>query len=222
MSDDQADEIEALESIYMDDIQVQDDTKDGLKSFVISVLPFQYGEDENNVGVDLVVTFPGNYPEVKALVEVKLKKGLTLSLLKALDKIIAQELENNLGMQQIFPLVETVREWLVEHNATATSIKRDKIAAAEAASSAPASNAPEKTASGQDILTQLPARHGGPCTKPQIGGTIVTPEVFNEWWAHFEKEMEKANTPVIPKIISDRPTGKQLFESDAKLFDKDA
>ncbi|KAF1791968.1 Ubiquitin-conjugating enzyme/RWD-like [Phytophthora cactorum] len=107
-------EVEALEAIYMDDFTKLSDEP---LTYQVHVVPNQDGEN-NFVALLLKAEIPDTYPDVepKLVIEVLVKKGLADRQVKEIKELMAQQIEENMGMAMMYTLSEAVREYLVENN----------------------------------------------------------------------------------------------------------
>ena len=113
-AEDQANEVEALKSIYDQDFIVPPKTT-GF-GFWIKVRPDTGGGAPAHVGATLHVTLPSMYPDEKPAVFVSGDKGLSPEQVAALSALAVETAEENIGTPCIYTVVERLREWLVEHN----------------------------------------------------------------------------------------------------------
>jgi len=128
-------------------------------------------------------------------------------------------------MASIFTVAEAVREWLVDHNVTgqdgsmyADMMRRmneketeeKKAAAKKAIAVAADAEEGDEDQLDEEELERLRKRQAG---------TQVTESSFMEWKAKFDAEMEAAKmslgkTAGSCEDLGDRPSGKQLFQSN--------
>ena len=112
--EEQRDEVEALESIYMEDfVKLSDEPP--LK-YAIGLVPNPGEEDgENHVRVTLECTIPAAYPNVGPEMSVSVDKGLSAKQADELLALANAQAEENVGMPMMFTVGEALKEWLVEH-----------------------------------------------------------------------------------------------------------
>ena len=83
-AEEQAMEVEALESIYMDDFKKVGDAPLKME---IHLTP---GEEENHVAIFLDVVAPPEYPEVQPEITVRVDKGLAPKHVEEISKLLAE------------------------------------------------------------------------------------------------------------------------------------
>ena len=110
----QRDEIEAIESIYSEEISV---ISENPHRFTIPVKTDSY-DDEDGEGwlVLLKFTFPDTYPDVIPEIEVEESEGIEDFLLKEFKAAMGAVAEENIGMAMVFTIVSAGIEWLGETN----------------------------------------------------------------------------------------------------------
>lgn len=114
--EDQDLEIEALQSIYPDELTLKNSSPYEID---LSLLPNSAtgAEGPNHVGVTLQISFPEDYPDVAPTILVRKDLGLgDKDVLPALDKVIAETAAENAGVAMVYSIAERVRDWLREHN----------------------------------------------------------------------------------------------------------
>ena len=111
----QRDEIEAIESIYSEEISV---ISENPHRFTIPVKTDSYDEEEGGEGwmVLLKFTFPDTYPDVIPEIEVEESEGIEDYLLKEFKEAMGVVAEENIGMAMVFTIVSAGIEWLGETN----------------------------------------------------------------------------------------------------------
>mmetsp|Transcript_17336 Transcript_17336/g.18075 ORF Transcript_17336/g.18075 Transcript_17336/m.18075 type:complete len:318 (+) Transcript_17336:49-1002(+) len=216
----QAEEIEALQAIYPDELQSLSGPP---YTFKIKLVPLP-GQDNNHVAVDLNCSFPSDYPSIPPVIDVELKKGLASKQKEEILNIIKTQAEDNLGAPSIYTITEAVREWLVDNNVAGQDgsmysdmmrrmqqkdvekkKKEVKAAIALAADSEKSSHVVEADPEELERIRKRQAGHP------------VTAEAFLEWKAKFDAEMlalRIAQFGLSEKDKEDKPTGKQLFLSN--------
>eukprot|EP00050_Salpingoeca_kvevrii_P012192 m.20889 g.20889 ORF g.20889 m.20889 type:complete len:235 (+) comp3874_c0_seq1:48-752(+) len=193
----QADEIEALQSIFPEDIAPLTETQ-----FVLTVRadePIAYPEDyEDQEATDYIkikVSYTATYPDEAPELDVTEAAGSSDEQLEELTAKMNEAIEDSLGMPMVFSIHAAAKEWLEARNeAIAERIENERRAAAEAAAEAE--------------LAEL--------TK----GTLVTADTFEEWRLKFMEEFRAKQDPIKAKKLEmrkNRLTGRQLFERDSKL-----
>ena len=110
----QRDEIEAIESIYSEEISV---ISENPHRFTIPVKTEGYDEDEGDGWLVLLkFTFPDTYPDVIPEIEVEESDGIEDDLLREFKEAMGTVAEENLGMAMVFTIVSAGIEWLGETN----------------------------------------------------------------------------------------------------------
>eukprot|EP01064_Diplonema_japonicum_P030666 TRINITY_DN5276_c0_g1_i2.p1 TRINITY_DN5276_c0_g1~~TRINITY_DN5276_c0_g1_i2.p1 ORF type:complete len:439 (+),score=91.97 TRINITY_DN5276_c0_g1_i2:22-1317(+) len=108
MSEEIAMELDALESIYGDDLAILEENKR------ISVEVVDPGADDPQTGmrVELKVNFPEGYPEVKPVLSVRAIKALTRAQVDPLPELLYSMCDELLGMPMVFELTTFIQEWM--------------------------------------------------------------------------------------------------------------
>ncbi|XP_034730870.1 RWD domain-containing protein 1 isoform X2 [Etheostoma cragini] len=193
-SEEQRNELEAIESIYPDSFTVLSDEP---TSFTITVTS-DTAENGETVEATLKFTYVEKYPDVAPLWEIHSQENLEDSDAEDILTLLQQQADENLGMVMIFTLVTAVQEKLNEMVDVKTNRREEEARRKEA-----------EAEEAEKVLFQ---------------GTVVTIENFLAWKAKFELEMaelrrkrqkeeEQAGKPKL--------TGKQLFETDHNLDTSD-
>jgi len=114
MEDQREFELEALQSIFMEDINVIDHPG----HFEIKLLPIPDAADpaENKVAIKMEVKLPSNYPSALPEIHLRVDKGVSSKNCTTLETKVREEAEKLIGEQMIFMLTSIVKEWLDEHN----------------------------------------------------------------------------------------------------------
>lgn len=118
-AEDQANEFEALASIYADDFSSKVAPGEGSPvSLTIKIVPNQGDTGPNHVGVLLHVTFSDDYPDVPPQMAIPHGDsfGLTEKQIPELVKLAASTAEENVGSASVYTIAERLREWLQENN----------------------------------------------------------------------------------------------------------
>jgi len=189
----QQDEMEAIESIYSEEIDILDTSP---HRFTIPVKTDDYDEDEG-LGrmVLLKFSFTKTYPSEAPLVEVEESENMEEDgILDDMAAHIKEQIEENLGMPMIFTIISAMIEWLGETN---DRLKRE---------------AEEEAQRIKDAADEE--------ERKKLEGTKVTIESFLAWKADFDKErMEKML--VKEKTGKEKLTGRELFMTDTTLNESD-
>lgn len=189
----QADEIEALESIFPDQFEILEPNKFQLG---VAVEVDEFEGRSFNVSFKLAITYPEEYPDVVCTAELKDVEGLEEDAVSTLLSQLAETAEENVGMPMVFTLQSEALEWAeetAEKNLDYAKSEKDRIEQAE-----------------QDaLLAKLTA------------GTVVDKETFAKWKKDFNEEMAKNPSGATQKLKprtggGGGMSGRQMFEKDAK------
>jgi len=115
MEEDQREqELEALESIFMDELIIIDRPR----HFELKLLPVPDSEDPsaNKVAIRMEVKLPNGYPSVLPELQLRVDKGVSSKNCTMLEEKIREVAQSQIGDQMIFMLSSIVKEWLDEHN----------------------------------------------------------------------------------------------------------
>ncbi|XP_033739778.1 RWD domain-containing protein 1-like [Pecten maximus] len=199
--EEQNNEIEALESIYPDEITVLSNEPHHV--FTVDIKsqeiddPYDTEEEPEPAALcQLQFTYVENYPEEAPVFEITEYDNLEDDQIETLNKLITESIEESLGMVMIFTIVSAVQEKLTE---IIEDSRKKRIEDAEKA---------------KKILEEQEMK--------KFEGTRVTIETFLAWKAKFDAEMTekkkmKSHNVVGPKGL----TGKELFFTDDSMNDSD-
>ncbi|XP_025921758.1 RWD domain-containing protein 1 isoform X3 [Apteryx rowi] len=109
-SEEQRNELEALESIYPDSFTVLSEKP---ATFTITVTS-EAGENDETVQTTLKFTYREKYPDETPLYEIVSQENLEDNDVTDIIKLLEKQAEENLGMVMIFTLVSAVQEKLNE------------------------------------------------------------------------------------------------------------
>jgi len=191
-AEEQKDELEAIESIYSEEIDIIGDCP---HRFTIPIKTDDYETDEaDGIFVLLKFTFTPTYPSEAPLVEFEETENIEDEHLDELKEEIKKQIEENMGMPMVFTIVSAAIEWLGEKN---DQIKRDAEEAVRR----------KKEAEEEE-------------ERKKLEGTKVTIESFLAWKAEFDRErLEKKG--IKQKTGKEKLSGKELFMTDTTLNDSD-
>ncbi|CDO56514.1 similar to Saccharomyces cerevisiae YDR152W GIR2 Highly-acidic cytoplasmic RWD domain-containing protein of unknown function [Geotrichum candidum] len=220
--EEQAQEIEVLESIYPDELEKISETE-FILHIKLETTPTQY--------IDLHIEYPPEYPEVVPLIEVDVGEkwvnpdhdeydeddededeeeeelpGVAPALLElnqkdclSLDKILEASAEENIGMASVFTLASTLKE-------EAEAIVQGKFDAAE-----------------QERVKELLRQEAE--EQKKFIGTPVTVESFNEWRRKFRDEFKLDEKDHVHTVYDSKGqpklTGREMFERGISKVDED-
>uniref|UniRef100_A0A7S3QYE3 RWD domain-containing protein n=1 Tax=Dunaliella tertiolecta TaxID=3047 RepID=A0A7S3QYE3_DUNTE len=197
-------ELEALEAIYMDELQVYDgDTPSGGwpaagNTYKIVVTPQEDGEDglagADELEMELLFAHTAKYPEEAPCLKLRSSKGLSDADIERCYRMLMDQVEENKGMPMIYTLVTAAKEWL-------------RGRAAETQQETP-----------EQAQRRLAAEDEAKRAAIRAMGTMVTPENFREWKAKFDAEQRAAKAKALEGLQDTdkarRLTGKQWFMQD--------
>ncbi|CAH0488367.1 unnamed protein product [Peronospora farinosa] len=195
-------EVEALESIYMDDfIKLSDEPL----TYQVHVVPNQDGEN-NFVALLLKAVIPETYPDVEPKLEIVVKKGLIDSQVKEIKQLLDQQVQENMGMAMIYTLSEAVREYLVENN-------REGNDGSEHQEMLRRMEQKKKKDDKVEADKQEEANANEEEKRREIHGTPVTVETFAAWKAKFDMEMQGTKKISLKDEATAKLTGRQLWKT---------
>ncbi|KAL3130933.1 hypothetical protein ABBQ38_000257 [Trebouxia sp. C0009 RCD-2024] len=160
-------EIEALQSILMDDFAVQ---------------------------FDLLFAHTPSYPDEAPLIKLSNVQGMSNEDIQNLQKVVDEQIQENMGMSMIYTIVSAAQEWMQER---ANIPQQEVLDPAEAK---------RRAIEAEEARLAAQRAHG----------TQVTPETFVEWRKRFEAELALQKASLAEQQAADkkaRITGKQFFLS---------
>eukprot|EP00052_Salpingoeca_macrocollata_P017733 m.145096 g.145096 ORF g.145096 m.145096 type:complete len:231 (+) comp20483_c2_seq5:920-1612(+) len=191
---DQADELEALESIFADEFTLKNPGETPASFFVVIPVDTEPGEDP--VHTELHITYTESYPEDVPVIKLENSEGLEEETEAELMEHIQAQAQENIGTAMVFTLHAAAKEWIE------TRLQRDRDDR----------EAKKKAEEEEKLRREL---------EEATKGTLITPESFRAWWADFrETELPKYHDLSGMKKKT-RPTGRQLFEADSSLQNSD-
>lgn len=193
-SEEQRNELEALESIYPDSFTVLSEKP---TTFTITVTS-EAGENDENVQTTLKFTYREKYPDETPLYEIVSQENLEDNDVTGIINLLEQQAEENLGMVMIFTLVSAVQEKL---NEIVDQIKTRREE--------------EKKQKEREAEEE---------EKQRFHGTPVTIENFLNWKAKFDAELleiKRKKMKEEEQAGKNKLSGKQLFEMDHNLDTSD-
>ncbi|XP_031632873.1 RWD domain-containing protein 1 [Contarinia nasturtii] len=191
-AEDQANEIEALESIYCNDIEVVSTSPHNF-SITISTEEYDAETDSNGLSCQLVFTYTEKYPDSAPLVEIESPINFEDDFEEKLLEHISETINENLGIEMIFSLVSSAQEWL--------NVKWDDYKKIE------------------ESRAQQKQRELEEAERKKFEGTRVSVETFLKWRNEFERDtglVEKREKQATKKL-----TGRELFMQDKTLNESD-
>ncbi|KAF5279670.1 hypothetical protein FQR65_LT15305 [Abscondita terminalis] len=191
--EEQAGEIEALESIYYGDVRVI--SSEPFYKFSIPIKSEQYDADtEDGLACNLIFTYTSKYPEELPLIEIEEPININNNYQQELLQQLKELAEENIGMVMIFTLVSLAQEWV--------NVKWDEI---------------KKQREEEKIKRDLEREE---LERKKFEGTRVTVESFLIWKNKFEDDLgikkKRESTEKGQKL-----TGRELFMTDNTLNESD-
>lgn len=196
-------EIEALQSILMDDFAEVDGPSpsgwsDNAKCYRIG-LPTGEAESMQQSGAssmqfDLLFAHTPSYPDEAPLIKLSNVQGMSNDDIQNLQKVVDEQIQENLGMSMIYTIVSAAQEWMQER---ANVPQEEVLDPAEAR---------RRAIEAEEVRLAAQRAHG----------TQVTPATFIEWRKHFDAELALQKASLAEQQAADkkgRVTGKQFFLS---------
>lgn len=224
--EDQKSELEALESIYYNELEGKSvcllrkhvilfifllviEQEPRIK-FTIKITTEEYNETQDGLTCDLLFTFPTKYPDEAPLLEIEEDNFEDDLVKEKLTDAVQLMIQENMGTEMIFSLVAGAQELL---NTLFDEIKLERDAA-KAKKELEIEEAERKRfegtrVSGYAIFTGAEF----------IILFKVTVETFMNWRNEFEKEMGIAEKKAKEAEANRKLTGRELFIRDQSLID---
>ena len=177
---------------------------------------------QSSVAVALIIEFPLDYPSVVPTVEIEVEKGLGKKHADELRLIALENAESNVGCPSVFGIAEAIKDWLMDNN----NPGQDGSMYAEMMRRVQQKDAVEKkkvvkAAISAAADSEMRAEIVDPAEQERIrkrqAGTQVTMETFVSWKIKFDEEMKaaaEAGKKGVTVEVDDRPSGRQLFQSN--------
>jgi hypothetical protein len=211
-AEDQNNELEALESIYFDELEgewcfnyakckfkniqfnflVLDEDR---KKFKITVSTEEFKESNDGLSCDLVFAFTRLYPDEPPRIEIENEVNFESDTSEKIQDGLKKEVQENLGMEMIFGLVGCTQELL---NTLFDQIKIDR-----------------------EEQRERKKREVEELEQKKFEGTRVTVETFMNWRNEFEADMGIAERRAKENEANRKLTGRELFLKDQSLLDSD-
>ncbi len=203
----QKDEMEALQSIFMDEFILLNESP--LTYELIILADPEDSALEHGIKARLRIEYPPAYPNELPLITPHVQHPLTIKDLDTITQLIDSTCAGLMGMPMIFEVSEKIREYLrARKGDTRKEVEEEEKQKADAKKAEQIDKIYKTMKIDREITTFTP----------------VTTETYQKWREAFEKEKEDAaaakakNSPVDKKAanladeIARRPTGKQFFE----------
>lgn len=196
-------EIEALESILMDDFAELDGPSpsgwsDHMKCYRIG-LPTGEAESLQETGAskmqfDLLFAHTPSYPDEAPLVKLSNVQGMSNDDIQNLQKVVDEQIQENMGMSMIYTIVSAAQEWMQEK-----------------------ANVPqEEVLDPQEAKRRAMEAEEARLAAQRAHGTQVTPDTFLDWRKRYEAELALQKASLAEQQAAEkksRLTGKQFFLS---------
>ena len=112
-AEDQNNEIEALESIYANELEIIE--REPFPRFTIKLTTDDYEENEVKLTCQIEFQFKSKYPDEAPRLEItEFGDDFEDDYKAQLEKLLNEEAQNNLGMVMIFTLVNAASEWMTD------------------------------------------------------------------------------------------------------------
>lgn len=190
--EEQLNEIEALESIYPEELTIISTEP---HCFQVTVSSQSEELSVEHATCVLQFTYTATYPDVAPLIEVAASSNLEDDACETLLSQLGELVEENLGMVMVFTLVSAAQEKLTD---IVEQIAQEKVEAKEAKER-------EKLEAEQK----------------RFEGTRVTIETFLTWKAAFDAELAAIAAKRGKVKENTKLSGKELFMTDSTLDDSD-
>jgi len=194
-AEDQQNEIDALQSIYPDEIEILEEKPH--YQFKIKIM----SQDAENhpkhaMSVEVQFTYTSDYPDTPPLMEFIDSENMDDMQLRLLMDSMKSLCEENLGMVMVFTIISAVQETLTDNM--------------------------EKAAQEEIEANERRIREEEEAERKRFEGTRVSVETFMAWKLKFDAEMaELKRLKGYDDSKSKKITGKALFMSDASMNDSD-
>jgi len=190
--EEQASEVEALESIYCGEMEVL--ATEPFHVFSVPIKSDDYEEEVEGIRCLLKFEYTPHYPEQVPLISVEDLENIEAHDGEALRLYLAEQAEENVGMVMVFTLVSAAQEWV--------NVKSDKL----------------KKEKEED--EERRKKEQEEAERKRFEGTHVTVESFLTWKRAFDLDMgilKKREKEEKNK----KPTGRELFMLDKSLNESD-
>jgi len=200
-AEEQKNEIEALESIYPEEIEILQESP---HIFTVKVSSQETDCHQNPqaeqtpdmVGCTVQFTYTPNYPDEVPLMEMESTENLEDDQIDMIQDFLKEQAEENIGMVMVFTIISALQEKL-------TVLVEDMKKGAE------------------DRRLQK-EREEEEAAQKKFEGTRVTIETFLAWKTKFDAEVnENKRLRKEQDRLAKKPTGRELFMTDASLNDSD-
>ncbi|KAK6169989.1 hypothetical protein SNE40_018490 [Patella caerulea] len=193
--EEQNNEIEALQSIYSEELEVIETEPYYVFALELSSAAGEEPQDDT-ITCTLQFTYTPKYPDESPQIEITESENLDFDQTKELNRFMRETAEENLGMVMVFTIVSAVQEKL----GNLIEEAKEKILQEKE----------RKLKEEEEIAFK------------KFQGTRVTIENFLAWKAKFDAEMAELKQKKQSKESSSKKkTGRQLFLEDQSLNESD-
>lgn len=193
--EEQNNEIEALESIYPEEIEVLKTKPYHVFTITIHSQETDQSEEEDQASCVIQFSYVEKYPEEPPLFEIVDNENLEDDQIEEIISLINEQIEENIGMVVVFTIVSAVQEKLTVMVEDSKRRKQEEI---------------------ERKKRQLEEEE-----QKRFEGTKVTVETFLAWKTKFDAEMAELRKQKIQKEKTKGLTGKEMFLRDESMADSD-
>ena len=192
--EEQNNEIEALESIYPDELEVVE--VEPFHIFNVVIKPTELQDTDETASCTVQFQYVSNYPDVPPIFKITDMENLDEEHEDVLNDLVYEQISENLGMAMVFSIVSAIQEKIA-------SIVEDRAR--------------------QEIEeTERIEKEKADAEQKRFEGTKVSVETFMAWKTKFDAEMNELKSRRVketpePKGLS----GKELFMKDDTLIESD-
>lgn len=202
--EEQALEIEALQSLFEEGREFESISP---TEFLLKLVPYPAGEEENHVGVTLHVTYTPEYPETAPDWELKDIKGLNDEKTEEVKGKVEEMVEASLGMAMVYQMAEACQDYLKENNEKELSM-HEQMMKRHVAENGPEEEEGDDEEDDDDNAEEEEWK--GLAEKELVKEEDrITIESFAEWKINFDAEMIAAG--ILKREGTKAKTGRQIF-----------
>mmetsp|Transcript_54533 Transcript_54533/g.119573 ORF Transcript_54533/g.119573 Transcript_54533/m.119573 type:complete len:249 (+) Transcript_54533:65-811(+) len=211
--DEQADEIEALQSIFVtagEFEQVSD------SEYFLHLKPHPGGDGDNHVGISLHVKYTPDYPDERAELALVNPKALNEEQIAAMNDQVEQIVDENMGMPAIYMIGEALQDFLKENNKPELSMHEQMLERMQEDGVDDENQEEGESGDEEQEEFNMEEEYKGLKEKDLCAPEDrVTPEAFAVWKAAFDQEMIQKG--LLKRVVHTKPSGRQMFEADKEL-----
>lgn len=192
--EEQNNEIEALESIYPDELEVVE--VEPFHIFNVVIKPTELQDTDETASCTVQFQYVSNYPDVPPIFKITDMENLDEEHEDVLNDLVYEQISENLGMAMVFTIVSAIQEkiaLIVEGRARQEIEEKERV-----------------------------EKEKAEAEQKRFEGTKVSVETFMAWKTKFDAEMNELKSRKVketpePKGLS----GKELFMKDDTLIESD-